>query len=95
MNTNAMINEEMELTIDNNEAGEEVLNAENLKMVYGGWLQFTNLYHVPCNVCDTYFAGKTVASAERALFFHTLTSGHKKNLREHGYGYYHNTPYWQ
>jgi hypothetical protein len=94
MNTNAMINEEMELTIDNNEAGEEVLNAENLKMVYGGWLQSTGLYNVPCNVCNRYFAGRTVAGAEAALCLHTLTSQHRKNLRAHGYGYYHNLPFW-
>ncbi len=82
-----MINEEMALT-------EELITAEDLKEIYGGWQQFTNLYNVPCNVCGRWFAGKTRSKAETLLWLHTLTSEHRKNLRLHGYGYYNNRPYW-
>ncbi len=94
MKTSEMINEEMVLTLDNTAAGEELISAEDLKEIYGGWQQFTNLYNVPCNVCGRWFAGKTRSKAENLLFWHTLSSEHRRNLKTYGYGRFNERPYW-
>ena len=76
------------------EEGSEDLTAEDLKEVAGGWQQFANLYNIPCNVCGTWYAAKTVAGAKRLLTLHTLTWGHRQNVKKYGYNRYDERPFW-